>query len=203
MNIISNNCVGGFLYNIKKEKYKNPFIWMRVTGESLKHLILDYDKIDFTNYELTKDNNWNFSIIVDNYITIHYSHYKFDAKYNKPTKVDNCIRSNKIWAYIIEKYEVRCKEMVEKPIFVIDAWNGMYNDQPTEFKEHSTREWLNELLTHDFKYKTIIINPYSDLTISKQNVYLIYDKVIEGQWSDTIGVSNRHFKEIMNIIEEI
>ena len=189
MNIISNNCVGGFLYNIKKEKYKNPFIWMRVTGESLKHLILDYDKIDFTNYELTKDNNWNFSIIVDNYITIHYSHYKFDAKYNKPTKVDNCIRSNKIWEYIIEKYEVRCKEMVEKPIFVIEAWNGMYNDQPTEFKEHSTREWLNEL--------------YSDLTISKQNVYLIYDKVIEGQWSDTIAVSNRHFKEIMNIIEEI
>ena len=65
------------------------------------------------------------------------------------------------------------------------------------------KELLNELLTHDFKYKTIIINPYSDLTISKQNVYLIYDKVIEGQWSDTIGVSNRHFKEIMNIIEEI
>lgn len=39
MNIISNNCVGGFLYNIRKEKYKNPFIWMRVTGESLKRLI--------------------------------------------------------------------------------------------------------------------------------------------------------------------
>ena len=68
MNIISNNCVGGFLYNIKKEKYKNPFIWMRVTGESLKHLILDYDKIDFTNYELTKDNKNKQSKVKKGYI---------------------------------------------------------------------------------------------------------------------------------------
>jgi uncharacterized protein (DUF1919 family) len=203
MNIISNNCVGGFLYNIRKEEYKNPFIWMRITGESLKQLVLNYDKINFNNYELTKDKNWNFSIIVDNIVQIHYSHYKFDAKCNKPIKVNNEIKYNKIWEYIVAKYEERLKKMTETPIFVLDVWYGMYNDQPNEFNENSTKDFLCDLLTHEFKYKTIIIHPYNDLTTTKQNVYLIYDKVIEGQWSDTIGVSNRHFKEIMKIAEEI
>lgn len=202
MNIISNNCVGGFLYNLKHEKYNNPFIWMRITGESLKHLILNYDDINFSNYELKKDNNWNFSIIVDDCIEIHYSHYKFDASYNTPTKVGDSIRYCKIWEYIAAKYETRYQKMDNPPIFVIDAWDGMYNDQPTEFSEKSTKDFVNNLLRNEFNHKTVIIHPYKELTTSSPNAYLIYDEAIKGQWSDTRGVSSRHFDEIMRIMEE-
>jgi len=202
MNIISNNCVGGFLYNLNKEKYKNPFIWMRITGESLKTLITQYDKIDFRNYELQKDNKWNMYIIVDNKLKIHYSHYKFNKDYDKPTKVKDCIMYNKIWEYVIEKYEKHISVMNEAPVFVIDAWEGMYNDEKEQFKEKSTKEFLNELLKNEFQYKIIIIHPYKDLVLSKKNVYLIYDEFISGQWSDTHGVAERHYKEIMEIIND-
>lgn len=152
MNIISNNCVGGFLYNKMNEKYKNPFIWMRITGESLKTLITQYDKIDFKKYELQKDENWNMYIIIDGKVKIHYSHYKFDKVYDKPTKVNDCIKYNKIWEYVVEKYEKHISNMSEEPYFVIDAWDGMYNDDKEQFKEKSTKEFLLELLKNDFFY---------------------------------------------------
>lgn len=128
MNIISNSCVGAFLTrDYFKEEFSNPFIWSYIDIDSFYNLIKNYKTINWFNYELVKDKNWHFSIIIDKQVKVEYPHYRFDktAKTLKFYDDDNQNRnvySNKIWEYIVEKYETRVKRMLiknEDPLFVI------------------------------------------------------------------------------------
>lgn len=144
MNLISQNCLSGHLYkNHYKEEFENPFIWTVIDFNSMLYLIQNWNRINFRNYELVKDNNWNFSIIIDNKVKIQYVHYKFDAASKTPT-IDNVgsILYYKIWEYIIQKYEERLKRMLsknEEPIFCICNFNTIYPDATY------TEEQLKEL----------------------------------------------------------
>jgi len=126
MNIICNSCVGGFIYkNELKCSFKNPFIWNIIDFNSMLYLIKNYEKINFNDYELVKDKKWNFSIIIDKQVTIQYVHYKFDPKANKPYIKYIDYYSNKVWEYIVQKYDERKKRMLvenEKPIFIFANW---------------------------------------------------------------------------------
>ena len=117
MNIISNSCVGAFLTrDYFKKEFNNPFVWSYIDTESFFNLIKNYDTINWFNYEITKDKNWNFSIIVDKLVKINYPHYRFDPSANKLRYFDDDnqnrnVYSNKIWEYISEKYELRGMEL--------------------------------------------------------------------------------------------
>ena len=145
MNIICNSCVGGFLYkNELKCEFKNPFIWNIIDFNSMLFLVKNYDKINFNNFELKKDKNWNFSIIIDNHITIQYVHYKFDAKANKPYIKYIDLYSNKIWEIIVNKYEERTKRMInenKKPIFIFANWF----DKPETILSYNHLKILDDL----------------------------------------------------------
>ena len=122
-NLIGNCCISSWITskNLKQE-FINPFTWCIMNFESSYNLIKYWDSLDFRNYELIKDENWNFSIIIDNKVKVQYVHYKFSPKYNKPTKIGDDIFYNKIWEYIVEKYETRLNKMLElkiKPIFIL------------------------------------------------------------------------------------
>jgi uncharacterized protein (DUF1919 family) len=55
MNIISNNCFGGYIYkNVLKEQYSTPFIWNRIYNNDLITLLKNFNKINFNNIELKK-----------------------------------------------------------------------------------------------------------------------------------------------------
>lgn len=54
MNIISNNCLGGFFYKFNNIQFNNPFIWSAILTDSMYYLIKNYDTINFNNFELTK-----------------------------------------------------------------------------------------------------------------------------------------------------
>lgn len=133
MNLIGQNCLTGNIYkNCIKEPFGNPFIWTVIDFKSLVYLIENWNNINFHNYELIKDNNWNFSIIIDKHIKVQYVHYKFNKNFNIPKKIgpgDICY--NKIWEFIIQKYEERLKRMElknEPPIFCICNFNTTYKD---------------------------------------------------------------------------
>ena len=132
MILISHNCLSGHLYHFIGQKYSCPFIWTVIDFNSMKTLITDWDKINFDNFILEKDDKWNFRIIIDNKVKIQYVHYKFDQRFNTPVKLgpgDICY--NKIWEYIVSKYEERVKRMKTentKPIFCIANFNTIFPD---------------------------------------------------------------------------
>lgn len=122
--------------------------------ESSYNLVKYWDEIDFTNYELVKDDNWNFSINVDNKVKIQYVHYKFSPKYSKPTKVDVDIFYNKIWEYITDKYNSRVNRMLkskEDPIFIFACAKGAVNKRSS-----FTLEQQEKLASLNSKYKIIL-----------------------------------------------
>jgi len=131
-NLISQNCLCGDIYkNNLKIDYQNPFVWCVITFENMYNLISKWDNINFLNYELKKDKNWNFSLNIDNKVNIQYVHYKFS--YNDSTIRKNGVDVfyNKIWEYIIEIYEKRIQKMLnnkENPLFCICNFDTIYKD---------------------------------------------------------------------------
>lgn len=126
MNIISNSCLGSYITrDYLKTKYNNPFCWSVIDDNSICTLINDYYNINFKNYELTKDNNWNFYLTIDNKIKVWYVHYKFSEKDTMIRKNDVDVFYNKIWEYIIDCYNKRIIRMIETPVFVLgSSWGG-------------------------------------------------------------------------------
>lgn len=128
MNIISNSCLGSFLYkDVLKTVYQNPFCWNVIDDDSLIYLIQNYDNINFNNFELVKDEQNNFYIIIDNKVKVWYIHYRYST-------TDKIIRHEgedvfyaKIWEYIVDCYQRRLERMItsnENPIFVLGtSWD--------------------------------------------------------------------------------
>lgn len=132
MNIISNNCLSGFLYkDFLRTEFENPFVWSVIDFKSMLYLIQNYNKINFKNFELIKDNNWNFSIIIDNNIKVQYVHYKFSPTAKTVQinpKIAGEVFYNKIWEYIINIYNKRLERMINEPIFCICNFNTIFPD---------------------------------------------------------------------------
>lgn len=135
MNLISQNCLSGNIYkNHLKEEFGNPFIWTVIDFNSMLYLIQNWNTINFKNYELVKDDKWNFSIIIDGKVKVQYVHYIFDP--DAKTVQMHCnvrgdIKYCKIWEYIIKKYEERLNRMLDKkeePIFCICNFNTIFPD---------------------------------------------------------------------------
>lgn len=130
MNIISNNCLGGYIYrDILKEEYQNPFIWTRLDNLDLINLLENFDIIKFENVELFKESNKleKFRLRIDDKIKLQFNHYLFDQKYDKPTVIGIDVHYNKIWKYIIDVYLKRLKRMQKEIDFIFIEDNGTYN----------------------------------------------------------------------------
>lgn len=133
MNIITQNCVGGRIYkDILKCPYSNPFIWTVIDFNSMQYLIENWGNINFLNYELVKDDRWNFSIIIDKTVKLQLVHYKFNPNYSTPTRTGpGDISYNKIWEFITEHYETRVNRMLSEksePIFCICNIGSIFKD---------------------------------------------------------------------------
>lgn len=132
MIFISHNCLSGHLYHLIGQKYTSPFIWTVIDFNSMKILITEWEKINFKNYRLEKDDKWNFRIVIDDKIKVQYVHYKFDQSATMLVKKgpgDICY--NRIWEYIISRYEERINRMnkeTSKPIFCIANFNTIFPD---------------------------------------------------------------------------
>jgi uncharacterized protein (DUF1919 family) len=65
MNIVSNSCIGALLYKQCHNTFNNPFMWNVIDFDSFVYLIENWNTIDFYDYELIKDDNWIFSILIE------------------------------------------------------------------------------------------------------------------------------------------
>ena len=125
MNIITNNCLGGHIYrDVLKIQYKNPFIWCFI--EPFFVFIKDYSNINFRNYRLEKLNGKleRFKIVIEDKYELKFWHYWFDKNCEILTIKDRDVYYNKIWEYIVEKYEERLSRMNPDDIRVFAYYNN-------------------------------------------------------------------------------
>lgn len=175
MNIITNNCSGGYIYkDCIKCDFMNPFIWSSIDFDNFLKLVINYDTINFRNIkcELIENNSnicKNKSLVpkltIDNTIDIHYFHYIYNDKYQTPTKIEGYTMCNDIIEYTIDCYIRRLEKMKDDPIFVWDVTRcNWYNpnkiDPIKAFKEIES------------KYKIIIFSPKVQTEIC-QNIILL------------------------------
>lgn len=170
MNIISHNCLGGFIYrDILKEEYKNPFIWTGMDTRFFPDFIDNFETINFNNVMIDKEGqgfNNNFKTVIDKKWRFRNGHIIFSEKDNIPrTDFDDKhitnvnVYYNKPWEYILEKYEKRIKRMDN------DIRVALYDKDPNE-----TIENLNRLSDICFKHKYPCII-FTDKNV-KQNEYV-------------------------------
>lgn len=182
MLVISNNCCGGRLYQITETVYNNPFMWCEVPYDSIIYLMKNYDKINWYNYNFEKSqiNKNTFIINVENNISIHYVHYKFNSNAKtiiipKKTKdirnMSNDVEYCKIWEYVNEKYLVRTERMIkskENPIFLIMEKTYPYKQKYT----------LNDIAECNSPYKRIIITTDKSI-IENDKCKVIYVNILD------------------------
>lgn len=171
--IITQNCIAKHLYKTYfLKRYETPFINNVIDFNSMKYLIEHWYDINFKNYELIKDNNWNFSIIIDKNVKIQYVHYKFDKNAKIIIKRKGEVFYNKIWEYIVNKYEQRLKRMLDikkEPLFILTNSDSLFKDAIY------TNEQLNELS----KYKNVIVfNNLKDKTVP-ESAKIIYNTLFK------------------------
>ena len=182
MNIISNNCTGGFIYKkLLKTEYENPFIWCRLFNDEFLYLMQNYDNINFHNYEIGKHSNKlvnltnPFYIKIDDKISINYTHYYFDINANKPAIIKTDFFYCKIWETILKNYEKRLLRMEGKPVFI-------FNDDGDYSVFGTNKTWVDvvpqiiELATKIDNKIIIISNHHSE--IKENNLLILNSKNI-------------------------
>lgn len=201
MILFSNDCSAGFIYrNILNEEYSSPTIWTRINIDDFIILIKSFNTINFKNYELHKQtkNLDTFYIRIDNKINIYFNHYKFN-------KDDNILRKakshfgidvyyNKIWEYIIEKYDKHINKMFNNfsnPIFIlhIDSW---YNDFSNSLNLNKIYDLINYC-----KEKKIKLLVLTEKYINKD----IPQIIVSHKWAEEIQ-TNLH-DEILKKLNKI
>jgi len=176
MNIISNDCTGGTIYKeLLKDEYKNPFIWSRIFAENFLCLVKNYEKINFNNVDIFKRSKDfeiknDFYLKIDNLFEVNYRHY-FYSNDEAVIKKDPNIFYNKIWEFILDKYNLRIKRMNETPIFFINE------------REDFNKPILEEIISIcKHKYKLFIWTNYLNETKDEKLIILNHNLNIDSPW---------------------
>jgi len=127
-NLISNSCVGAFLYYRNKQVFDNPFMWTKIEIEDYISLIKNFDTIDFNNIDFSFEHmivhgkvSPYKSVVgyLDNKVKLHYMHYIKSKSYDNPTRLGGMnIYGNNIMEYAREKYFIRLSRMNRSPTFL-------------------------------------------------------------------------------------
>lgn len=168
MNIISNNCIGGYIYTETKTMYNNPFMWTNILTPEFVNLVNSYNNIDFLNYNITYEHTgWNdngdlpkntlvTTVHIDNLVDVYYTHHLYYSKYDTIHKLTNGNRllSNNMKDFVDEKYNSRIQRMIkvnEPPIFIYLEWD--YEKESDILLENKT----DNIIIISAKYKTEIM----------------------------------------------
>lgn len=161
MNIITDSCLGGFLYrDILKENYKNPFIWTRIGINEFIDFVDNFENIDFTNVMIDKDGPGltNFKTIIDDKYTFTNRHIIFSKNDIIPrVNYDNIhtdwvnVYYNKPWEYILEKYNNRVKRMDKNIVVAIYVAEKKYTPQLNKLAEVCLKHKYPCLIIHSEK----------------------------------------------------
>lgn len=208
MNIIANNCIGGFIYKYSEQAYCNPFIWTAIYGNSLETLLLNYDSINFSNVYLHDVSGWkDYNLVVDNKLDVKFwGHYKYDPNALTPTKRGDSIYSKDIENFILSSYIKRLARMTEEPTFILHWWIGMSSGTPDYWRTpipSDDKQYLQYIIETPKKYKTLIFHPYKDIGNGNQaNTKFLYDEMCLFPKRSPAFVAKSRLKEILQFVNE-
>lgn len=160
MNIITNNCLGGFIYrDILKCEYQNPFIWTAIDHKDFLNFINDYEHIDFNNVKVVQIENVYYTII-DNKYKFANRHIIYSEKDETPRNAYDGVHVdwvnvyyNKPNEYILEKYKNRLSRMKGKPKLLIYAKNYLTDEELNELANICETNKFNCLIFNERKIK--------------------------------------------------
>ena len=164
MNIICNNCVGARLYEVTKQQFPNPFMWMSINSDDFIYLVQNYDIIDFNNptFELEKyklNAYQTVLITLNNKVKLHYIHYIQDDSKNEPVKELNTnILYKDILQYVKNKWFNRLNRNNEQPTF-------LYSFNYMKIDDEQYMQILNNLL--ELRKYPLIILVHQNIKIEK------------------------------------
>lgn len=158
--IISNSCVGGYLYrDYYKIPYNNPFIWCSIDFTYFIHLISKWDIIKFDSIHIERSNH--------NLVDLHFLHCIHDVKSKDIRIARNNIYYNNIEQLIEQKYMERLNRMNRAtPTFI---WAHSY--------KYLSQEELGIINSLDVPYTIYIFNDIicpsekSNIKIVASNIY--------------------------------
>lgn len=175
MNVISNNCCGGWLYKNNHVEYGNPFMWSITQYNSIMYLLTHFYDINWANIKFSESplRHNTYQIIVDGQVAIHYIHCLFNKIQKQPTKVfraniGNDIDYCQIWEYVYEKYMSRVKRMIangKEPVFLLST--NVSNCHRDEYQ-------INKLLEIPTPFKRIVITTIPNIASYNDNNLVIY-----------------------------
>ena len=200
MNLISNCCLGAFLYQKYGLEFSNPFMWCMLSITDMITLMTNYEKIDFNNYKIELDtyklNPYKtYMLNLDNYLQIHYVHYIEDKNYKIPTKRNDDVLYCDAVNYLETKYKNRLNRMLndnEEPVFV------MYCEQP--YRYLYDKENIIKFIKTETKYKKILLTPFPEhKQYENEKLKVIIIKFGRQPWEDIV---EKHNKEIKDFVEK-
>ncbi len=141
--IISNTCLGGFIYRDLNRQFDNPFIWNMWNNEIIYDFLINFSNINFNNFTINKtysqklegrvsnvfkNTNRNiYSIIIDKKYEIYYPHFIEIENQFTPIKSKSSVYGidllyYNITEYLINLYTRRINRMKKyKPLFILDT----------------------------------------------------------------------------------
>lgn len=122
MNIISNNCIGGFIYrDILKTKYETPFIWSAMEHNEFFELCENLRTVNLNDIQETIDTKSIYTenrsaLLIDKKYTLAFHHVWKDDNYNTPTIIKEWgnginVKYKDPFEYIKAKYIQRLARM--------------------------------------------------------------------------------------------
>ena len=148
MNVICNNCAGGYFYrDVLKSEYSNPFIWTQIAAKEFLKLIEKFDEINFYNYEMLKMQKSDFTdngdfgehiwlnqhplgLRIDNVFTLWFPHILYKKDAITPQMISTNVYYKRHFELVIKTFHKRLARMTESPVFfILDyAWFGWTYD---------------------------------------------------------------------------
>ena len=207
--IISNTCLGAFIYKYTNTEYTTPFIWCIVNDNDMLYCLEHYNEINFNNYKLIKifsKNSKNrlssgfrninrdiYGIRVDNKFNIYFPHY---YESNEKMIIENGMsaKGENIGKYILEKYKDRFLRINNKtPLFILET-DIKHKDKPVKDKVlnmfYNAKSNYNKIL---LTYDESLLNKYKNtenITVVYTPVHAVEDKarLIIDKFKDTLYI---------------
>lgn len=165
MNLISNSCLGGYIYQFSNEELTNPFQWCFIEPNDFLNLIIYYNKLNYKNitFHQSSEVKSTYDVIVDNIVKLKYIHY-VEKKCNVDTISGHNVITNDAKRFISNIFNRRLPRMTEQPIFI-------YCDNI-----HKNDDAITEKIAATDAIKVIITNNESLLKCNNDNTLIIVDK---------------------------
>ena len=193
MNIVSNNCLGGYAFNILEMQHQNPFAFCTIFDDDFIYIMEHFNEINWSNIEILpvtrehldslrhqeawhiisrfKDHKFSnsrrfFYVRVDDKVNIHMVHvYERDGIVGCK-KYRTSVATDDARTYIYNQWMRRLERMTEKPTYVVfpDAVGGYSNmNRYVELKKRGVDFVL-------IGYSNKRYNDYLDITIDTHGV---------------------------------